>query len=165
MTVTRVTFHYGSMEDVIALDGNGEDRHGFFQDQLVATVYSVSDVTGEQYNQGVLVECLNGIFTPLDEIQNELALVGSHTPQEEFVIGAREGLVHHVDYEVAIEVAEYFGLELYRGKAQIPANRITPEEARQLEPRTDWVQVTVGVKEGDYFNLREMIYIPASVRT
>jgi len=157
--VTRVEFRYGSLQDVAAESGDGETRHGFFEDQIIALVY----IQGAEFPITVIVECLNGIFTLPEQLRG-LQLVGDHAPRERFTIGPREGLTHHVSYATAIDLATRFNLPLYRGRNLGAQNRITPTEARALESQTDRVQVTVRVFEGDVFDLRRMQFIPAPRR-
>ena len=75
-----------------------------------------------------------------------------------FTIGPREGLIHHVDFPTAIDLADRFGLGLYRGRLMSTAQLITPAQARRLQNRTDWEQVTVRVYSGDRFDLNHMTY-------
>ena len=159
IVVERVEFRYGSLDDVWALDQEGERRHGYFRDQIIAVVYPAG---GEP--KAVIVQCLNGTFASVDEL-NRLQLVGSHTPIEAFTIGRGEGLIHYVDFPVAIDIAERFGLLLYRGRWINRRFEITPDEARRLEHNTDYEQVTVYVVEGDTFDLRRMIFTPSERRT
>lgn len=156
--VSRVEFRYGSLENVSAESASGE-RFGFFRNQLVALVH----VEGVPKPIAVLVQCMNGTFALPEEI-GRLQQVGSHTPVERFWIGYREGLIHHVDFPTAIDLAQRFNLPLYRGRKIEERYRITPAEARQLEPTTDRIQVTVHVVEGDEFNLRTMTFTPSPRR-
>ena len=155
--VARVEFRFGSLEGVQGESASREYQRGFVKDELIATIF----VTGRDPFH-VLVLCTNGMVASLDDVQG-LQLVGSHNvPMERFTIGRAKGLVHYVDYPLAIDLAERFNLPLYRGRDQRDANRITPAQARALENRTDWTQVTVGVKEGDVIDLRTGSYTPAT---
>ncbi len=154
--VQRVEFYYGSLEGVSAESANG-DRHGYFNNQLVALV----SVEGVEKPVKVIVQCLNGTFA-LEEDLRRLQPIGSHTPIEQFVIGPREGLVHHVDFPTAIAIAEQHNLPLYRGQTITSRTRLTPAQARLLESQTDRLQVTVLVYEGDRFDLARGTYAPAS---
>jgi hypothetical protein len=87
--------------------------------------------------------------------------LGTYEVNEVFTIAKGQGLAHHVAYLTAIDLAEHNNLSLYQGKEQVEKNRISPDQARQLATRTDWVQVTVRVFEGDKINLRTMTYEPA----
>ena len=109
----------------------------------------------------MLVQCLNGTFLELDRV-NSLQTLGSHTPIERFAIGPREGLIHHVDFPTAMALAEQHRLEVYKTSRQIPANRISYADARAMEDRTDWTQVTVRVYPGDRFDLVNGTYTPAN---
>lgn len=157
--VDRVEFLFGSLNKVTAESGDGRNRHGYFEDQLVALVY----VRGQSKPIKVIVHCLNGIFSTEDDLKG-LQAVGSHTPMERFTIGPREGLIHHVDFPVAIDLAERFRLPLYRGKDMNPRNRITPDQARALENTTDRLQVTVYVVQGDRFDLAADTFTPSPRR-
>jgi hypothetical protein len=155
--VARVEFRFGSLEGIQGESASREYQRGFVKDELIATIF----VTGRDPFH-VLVLCTNGMVAPLDDVQG-LQLVGSHNvPMERFTIGRGKGLVHYVDYPLAIDLAERFRLPLYRGRDQRDANRITPAQARALENRTDWTQVTVGVKEGDVIDLRTGTYTSAT---
>jgi len=63
-----------------------------------------------------------------------------------------------VDFPTAIDLADRFGLALYRGRLMSTATLITPAQARLLQNRTDWEQVTVRVYRGDRFDLNRMTY-------
>lgn len=157
--VTRVEFLYGSMDYAVAESGDGQRRQGFFSNQLVAVVYP----------QGrepipVIVKCLNGTFMLPEDLRQHLQMVGDHAPEERFTIGPREGLIHHVDFPTAIDMAQQFNLPLYRGRIIDDKFRITPDEARHLESTTDRLQVTVYVVEGDQFNLVSMTFTPSPRR-
>ena len=157
--VERVEFRFGSLDHVRAQDGAGNQHEGYFRDQLVARVY----LRGDQKPVDVIVQCLNGTFF-LPEDYNKLQPIGSYNVAERFTIGPREGLIHHVDFPVAIDLAERFHLPLYRGRHMKDKAQISPAEARRLEPMTDRVQVTVQVYEGDAFDLVSMTYTPATRR-
>lgn len=150
--IDRIEFYYGSMEDVKA-ESATTDRYGYFKNQLIALVWVVD--TKDPIS--VIVECLNGTFALVDDIK-ELDLIGSHTPLGKFIISRNEGLLHHVDYPVAMDLADRFDLPLYRGQVVTEENRITVAEARELEATTDRLQVTVLVYEGDEFDLERMTF-------
>ena len=158
--VTRVTFHYGSLNDVSAENGDGAQVRGYFRNQLIALAYH----SGSTQPVAVIVECLNGTFVLPEQVGRDLQLVGEHTPRERFRIGKGEGLIHHVDYPTAIAIAEQFRLPLYRGKTMRERAKITPDEARALESSTDRLQVTVHVVEGDEFDLVGMKFEPSYLR-
>lgn len=155
-TVSRVDFRYGSLDSVRAEGGDGEIKTGYFNNQLVALVY----VNGRGEALAVIVRCLNGMFAEPEDFQSLPQLV-SNTPVERFTIGPREGLVDHVPFPVAIDLAERHNLPLYRGHRINRRRLITPAQARQMEPRTDVVQVTVRVYTGDQFDLVNNTYTPA----
>lgn len=157
-TVSRVEFRYGSLDNVRAESRDGE-RFGYFRNQLIALIH----LEGATKPIAVIVECLNGTFALPEEL-GRLQAVGSHTPREWFRIGYREGLIHHVDFPTAIALAEHFGLPLYKGRKIAEKHRITPAEARLLEPTTNRLQVTVYVVEGDEFDLQRMIFTPSPRR-
>jgi len=149
--IERVEFRFGSLKNVTASDGAGIEHRGQFKDELVARVF----VKGKDRPIDVIVECLNGLFI-LPEQMNTLQSLGSAVPVERFTIGQREGLTKHVDYAVAIDLADRFDLPLYRGRIQDDKFRITPQQARRLESETDRIQVTVHVVQGDTFDLVNM---------
>jgi hypothetical protein len=152
---TRVQFYYGSMKNVLAESADG-NRRGYFENQLVAIV----TVPGQKEPIRVLVQCLNGTFALVEDLE-KLEMIGDHAPQLRFAIGRGEGLVHHLDYPAAIRVAERFHLPVYRGKQMVAKARISYGEARTLESRTDWTQVTVGgLKTGDRFDLVNGVFDP-----
>lgn len=156
--VRHVDFRFGSLENVRAESRDG-NRYGYFRNQLVALV----NVEGASKPMAVIVQCLNGTFATEDEL-GRLQQVGSHTPIEQFRIGYREGLIHHVDFPTAIHMAERFNLPLYRGRKMDAKHRITPAEARRLESTVDRLQVTVYVVEGDEFDLARMTFQPSPLR-
>jgi hypothetical protein len=156
--VHRVEFRFGSLNNVRAESRDGE-RRGYFENQLIALVYP----RGSRVPMSVIVQCLNGTFALPEELER-LQAVGSHTPQERFTIGPREGLIHHVDFPVAIDLAERFNLPLYRGRSFNQRFRITSDQARRLESTTDRLQVTVYVVEGDRFDLVNMTFTPSPRR-
>ena len=96
-TVTNVSFLFGSLDHARALDHAGTEHSGFFKDQLIARV----QVEGQPQPIDVIVQCLNGTFFMPGDAERLQAL-GSHAPQERFVIAEGEGLIQHVDYPVAI---------------------------------------------------------------
>ena len=154
-------FHFGSLKDVRAEGGDGQTREGYFKDQVIALVH----VRGVNKPLAVIVQCLNGVFQLPENMQRAgMQHLGNYTPVERFTIGPREGLTHHVDFPTAINLADRFDLPLYKGREMSTARRITPDQARALEDRTDWVQVTVYVVEGDIFDLRDSTFIPSSRR-
>lgn len=155
--VSRVEFRFGSLDNIWAQEAGGESRFGYVEDQIVAIIH----VVGTEKPLIVLVQCLNGTFISLDQTSG-LQSLGSHEPVEQFTIGPREGLVHHLDYPAAILTAQRFGLPVYKGSSQVPGNRITYAKAFSLESRTDWTQVTVRVFPGDTFDLANGIYDPAN---
>lgn len=155
--VSRVEFKFGDLDNIWAQEAGGERRFGYVEDQLVAVI----QVAGVEKPIVVLVQCLNGTFMELDRV-NDLQSVGTHTPIERFVIGPREGLVHHVDYPAAIALAEEHRLPVYKTSVQIPSNRISYATARAMESQTDWTQVTVRVFPGDEFNLVNGTYTSAN---
>lgn len=157
-SVRRVEFRFGSLNDVVAESSEGQ-RRGYFEDQLVALVYT----RGAREPIAVIVQCLNGTFALPKELRS-LQAVGSHTPQEQFTIGPREGLIHHVDFPVAIDLAERFNLPLFRGRTLNQRFQISPDQARRLESTTDRLQVTVYVVEGDRFDLINMTFTPSPKR-
>ena len=110
------------------------------------------------------VQCLNGMVAPVGAVEH-LQPLGSSVPAQRFTIADRQGLVTYVDYPLAISLAERFHLLLYRGRKMAARDRITPDEARRLEPDAARVQVTVKVHPGDRFDLVAGTYTPAHSRT
>lgn len=156
--VQKVEFLFGNLDSVKAEDGDGKNNEGYFKNQLVARVY-VEERPGPV---DVIVQCLNGMVA-LPEDMNKLQSLDTYVPEEQFVIGPREGLTRHVDLITSIALAERFHLPLYSGKEQTKANLITAEQARAIN--TDLTQVTVGVVEGDKFDLRFMTFTPSPKRS
>lgn len=155
--VERVQFLYGSLDDVKAGDKQGNVHRGYAKDQLIARVF----IEGKKEPVDVFVQCLNGVFSLTPGDYDRLQDLGAYNVAERFTIEAGEGLVHHVDYPVAMDIAERHGLKLYRGSRQTSSREITVAEARRLENRTDQIQVTVQVYAGDVFDLNTMTYTPA----
>lgn len=149
--VEKVEIFFGSIEGTRAHDGAGKEYKGYFKDELIARVSLKGGRT-----EDALVRCLNLYMELPEHIKNLQPL--SSTPMvvemKEFTIEPRQGLVRYVDYAVAIDLAEKHKLPLYRGRRQTKGNLIAPDKARELESRTDWEQVTVGVVTGDHFDLR-----------
>lgn len=148
-TVEKVELFFGSVDNTTASDGQGREHKGYFKDELVARVTFKGGRT-----EDALVRCLN-LWLELPRHLQHLQLLSSERMLEltEFAIGRGDGLIHYVDYAVAMTLAEKHNLPLYRGKVQSERFRITPDQARRLESRTDWEQITVGVFPGDRFNL------------
>lgn len=149
--VEKVELFFGSIENTTASDGQGREHKGYFKDELVARVTLKGGRT-----EDALVRCLN-LWLELPRHLRNLQRLSSIQMLEltQFTIGRGEGLIHYVDYAVAMTLAEKHNLPLYRGKVQQARFRITPDQARRLESRTDWEQITVGVYPGDSFNLRD----------
>jgi hypothetical protein len=156
--VTSVQFRYGDLDRINAQEAGGRMRRGFVRDQLIAVI----KLAGESEPRLFIVECTNGMaHSALGQVNAEMQDLGTHVPVEAFTIRARQGLVHHVDYPTAMDLARRFSLPLYRTSVQTAENRISYDEAMRLQSQTDDVQVTVRVFVGDHFNLREGIYTPA----
>jgi len=152
----RVLFNFGSAKNVEADDANGVRHVGWFEDELVATVYPRSG--GEPID--VIVRCLNGLFVIAGE---NLTLDGpgwSATPTMRFKIAQGKGLTTYVDYATSIDLAERFNLTLSARPMGGREETISPAEARRLYNQTDRVLVTVTVYPGDEFNLVDMTYTP-----
>lgn len=127
-SVERVDFFFGSQDHVRAEDGAGQTNTGFFKDQLVARVH----IQGQQNPLDVLVACLNGTFDlPGDLVSAGMTSLGTQVPHERFTIANGEGLIPHVGFRTAIELARQHHIALYRGKKQIATNLITPDQALQ----------------------------------
>lgn len=157
--VRNVDFRFGSLEGVEAEDATGRRHRGYFENQLVARV----SLAGVQQPIDVLVNCLNGLFALPGEM-DRLQPLYTAVPQQRFRIARREGLVHHVDYPVAMDLAQRFNLDLYQGRRMVPRKKITPQRGRELEPTTNRLQVTVKVYPGDEFDLVAMRFTPSSQR-
>ncbi|MDO8552158.1 MAG: hypothetical protein Q7S01_01360 [bacterium] len=155
--VNNVTFFFGSLKEVSAESHGGGRHQGYFNDQLVARV----EVAGAAPIE-VIVKCLNGLFMTINRL-NSLQTVGNYPILERFKIGRHEGLVHHVSYQLAMDIAQRFNLPLYRGRGK-GEMRITPDQARVLESETDRVRVRVHVVEGDRFDLVNMTFTPSPLR-
>ena len=154
-TVAHVDFLFGSLANVRAGDGSGVQHTGYANNQLVARIHLEGQAPIDLF-----VLCFNGMVAAPKDME-DLQLLSSSMPIEQFTIGQRQGLVTYVDYPVAISLAEKFHLPLYQGRRQIYRHLITPAQARQLEPDTARVQVTVKVYTGDRFDLAAGTYSPA----
>lgn len=150
--VDHVEFRFGSLDNVTAESGDGNMRHGYFKNQLVAIVYPVS---GEPMK--FILQCINGLTVGAQQLMT-LHPMGDRTPVMQFTIARGEGLTHHVGFLTAIDIADQHGLPLYRGRKIAERHLITPAVARELELTTDRIQVTVYVEPGDYFDLRNNTY-------
>lgn len=162
IAVEKVDFYFGSADNVRAGSGDGILYIGFIKNQLVAVI----TVSGSEETITVLVQCMNGAeFTwPEEEMPKNLIAVGTYIPNEHFTISPGEGLIHHVSYVVAIDLAGRHNLSLYQGDRFDPRNLITPKFALTLESNTDREQVTVLVNPGDIFDLVNMTYTPSNPR-
>ncbi len=150
--VTKVDFVFGSLKNVVAYKGGGGTQEGYFKNQVVALLY----LQGESKPHAFIVECTNGMVALPSDFYAEMQPVGTSVPQMVFTIGRHEGLIHHVDFPLAIDLAERCDLPLYRGRKMGTSHRISPAEARSLQSDTDRVQVTVKVFAGDRFDLNTM---------
>lgn len=157
--IIRVEFKFGSVDRIYAQQAGGDKRFGYISDQLVAVIY----VEGAKEPRLFIVECTNGMSAPLDKV-GKLQTVGSHTPVMQFTIAPGQGLVHHLDFPAAIDVARRCHLEVYRTKEMTPGNRVSYAQALALEPRTGEIQVTVKVATGDTFDLSRGVYHPREGR-
>lgn len=149
--VDSVVFYYGSAE-AQAQDKTGKYFDGKVTDQLVAFIFH-DGIKNDP--AGVIVLCTNGMLADL----NDFTRITSG--DIEFTIEDRQGINTYVDYETAINLAERFDLDLYRGKNMSKKNKITPATARSLQSSIDRIQVTVKVYAGDHFDLGSMTYTPA----
>ena len=154
-TVNHVDFLFGSLKNVRAGDHNGVQHTGYANNQLVARIHLEGQAPIDLF-----VLCFNGMVAAPKDME-DLQLLGSAMPIEQFTIGRRQGLVPYVDYPVAISLAEKFHLPLYQGRQQTAGRLISPEQARQMEPNTARVQITVKVYPGDRFDLAAGTYSPA----
>jgi hypothetical protein len=154
--VERVEFFFGSLEHVTAGDLALIQYEGHAKNQLIARLH----LRGRATPLDFFVLCLNGMVSPGGAVEH-LQTLGSSAPAQRFTIADRQGLVTYVDYPLAISLAERFHLPLYRGRKMAAKDRITPDQARQLEPDTARVQVTVRVCPGDRFDLVAGTYTPA----
>lgn len=154
--VSRVEFRYGSLDGVRAESADGTVHDGYFHNQLLASVWT----SASPDPLTVIVTCLNGTFMLPGQLDSTL-FVSIEVPTERFVIGRGEGLIHHVDFDHAIDLAQRFNLPLFRGREIGREHAITPDQARALEGETDRVQITVMVFEGDQFDLAQGSYTPA----
>ena len=156
--VDSIAYYFGSMKAKVA-DAHGTYHKGKFDNELVAVLYTGKD------GLPLVVRCLNGMADKLSRIPKNLQYLGSEVVKTEFTIQKGEGLCDYVDGETAILLAERFKLVLYKGKRQIESKRISPDEAMELLPRTDWIQITVRVFEGDHFDLTGMSFTRKGVTT
>ncbi|MFA6908364.1 MAG: hypothetical protein WC289_00575 [Patescibacteria group bacterium] len=154
--IDSVVFLYGSLEGgVSALDAQFRSRHGYFENELIASVFSSKFVNPHN----VFVKGLCRVLTFPPTALATLRYIGVDIPPEEFTIQKGKGLIEYVSYQIAIDLAQRHGLELYRGGGREP-QKITPDEARGLESSTDQEQVMILVYPGAYFNLRTGEYRP-----
>lgn len=154
--IDSTVLFYGSGEG-IANDNKMKKYEGEFTGRLIAAIYIHGDVNNPHL---YFVECVNGLVISVESKQNVKRL-GRTNNDFEFTIASGEGLCHHVSYETSIMMAESFALPLYRGRNQLQSKRITYAEGRSLRGKTDQIQVTVQVYEGDHFNLNTGVYTPA----
>ena len=115
---------------------------------LVGTNKFVVRVIREQGLEDLWVSlaCSNGMLS----IQRESDI--HVTARMQFTIEKGKGLSYYLRNDLwSIQVAETFGLDLFKGKGY--RKRITPDQARELVPRTDEIQITVKVHPGWKFLL------------
>jgi hypothetical protein len=97
----------------------------------------------------ISLACLNGML----EIDGKPSV--STESVMEFTISKGKGLSYYLqDDNLAIDVAQAFGLTLYKGKIQKPKYKISYAKAVQLVPDVDSIQITVHDKIGWHFILR-----------
>lgn len=154
--VDRVLFYFGDLDNARAQDGSGTWHMGYTKDQLVARMV----VAGQDEPVYLFVVHLSRIIADHKEV-NRLQYLGTYHVWSRFIIGPLGGLVYYVDYPLAIDLAERFHLPLYDGREMFEKNRITPAQARLMEPDLASTQVTVRVFEGDRFDLIAGTYTPA----
>jgi len=146
--IDSIVYKYGSAKEIKAEDGSGTIHQGYFDNQLVAYVY----VKNSKKPLTILVRCTNGMFS----LPEDLEYVKTDT-NFEFTIEKTKGIAYYVGTnETAINLAEHFGLNLYKGKGINKKRLISPIQARLLN--TNEIQLTVLVYTGDYFNLNTMTY-------
>jgi len=148
--IDSIQYHYGTgtAEDVQSGDGNRYS--GKFESQPYATI------SGPCFQKGlsVFILCFNGTFSLNSDDSRSIG-----RGNQIFTIEPGRGINHYVDYETSIWLAEFFNLTLYKGKGWQQQNEITPDEALELYPNLDRVQVTVRVHPGDTFDLGRMVMV------
>jgi len=149
--IDSIVYKYGSAKNVTAEDKEGKIHEGVFNNQLVAFMY----ITGEDENKPMmtLVACTNGMFRLPED-----ALSFIDTDREFFfTIEKGQGIASYVSTtQEAIYLAEYFDLQLYKGRKMYNKYKITPDEARQILRSYKKTQITVNVEAGWVFDLESM---------
>lgn len=155
--VERVDYLFGSMDGVIAEQGNGPEVKGDFNDQLLAVV----KIAGVEEPAVLIVICSNGLVVfPEEQLRNLQAVGNQASEQLVFTIARGEGLTNYVSYQTAMDFAELHNLKVMK----VIGNKreaIDVETARGLENETDNIRVVVSVKTGDRFSVADMSYTPA----
>ena len=112
------------IDSVVLLFGSGKDAQG-------------NDANGNMHDGGIF--------------DNDL--IARIKYGSEFTIGEGEGFCHYISFDVGIDLGRECGIKFYEGRIQTPEHEISYERAWELRDQTDDIQVTAGLKKGDYFNL------------
>lgn len=137
-------YHYFDKEGTCRMeDGKGNFSKVKFKNEIVVEVIRLN-----RENLWVAISCLNGMLNISSSSgASSNALIS-------FTIKKGQGLSHYLaDDYWSINVAEEFGLPLFRGKKQSNKNLISPIQARALVPEVEKIQITVFVEEGWRFVL------------
>jgi hypothetical protein len=146
--IDSVVLLFGSGKDAQGNDANGNMHDGgIFDNDLIAAIY----VHGEKDPHKYFVQCTNGMSYPVET--SNVRRIGRIKYGSEFTIGEGEGFCHYISFDVGIDLGRECGIKFYEGRIQTPEHEISYERAWELRDQTDDIQVTAGLKKGDYFNL------------
>lgn len=146
-----------NMKDVIGVGADKMQYRGQLKNQLIAGLIYRDPNLPRRY---FILSSFNELVPP--DRFNKLSGLGVFEVKEQFEIGEREGLVNHVSYRTAVELARKHNLELYHGRGVgTEGVRISTRQAHALRSLTDEVQVTIRVYPGDRFNLAIGEFIPS----
>lgn len=145
----RVTlrYHYFDEEGTCRMENaEGKFTKVKFRDEIVVEV-----IRSGKENFFVALSCLNGM------LKIDGSSVVSGDANMKFTIASGQGLSRYLaDDYWAINVAEEFGLPLFRGRKMSDETRISPSEARNID--VAMIQVTVYVEEGWTFDLSGQVW-------
>ena len=139
-------YHYFNKKGIC----NMENKKGIYTKVKFKDEFVVEVIRPNKNKLWVSLLCLNGMLN----ISDTSGISGDALM--EFTIQKGQGLSKYLaDDYWAINVAETFGLPIYKGKAQSKKYKITPTQARALVPNTATTQITVHTEPGWKFNLND----------
>lgn len=115
--IYMLEFYFGSGKNQRANDKYGKIFQGKFEDRLLALIH----LRGEETPRYFLVECMNGMVTP---IGLEIEPVDTVLPDIDFTVLPGQGLCPSISINQALALGEKFNRPLYKDRID-PKNRIS----------------------------------------